>query len=49
MDADAVAGLASVLLAPEKLSIAAIGTSEERFLAAAERISPDLVGSAAAA
>jgi predicted Zn-dependent peptidase len=49
VDADAVAGLAAVLLASEKLSIAAIGTSEERFLAAAERISPDVVGSPAAA
>jgi predicted Zn-dependent peptidase len=48
VDADAVAGLAEVLLAPEKLSIAAIGTSEERFLAAAERISPELAARAAA-
>jgi predicted Zn-dependent peptidase len=48
VDADAVAQLADVLLAPEKLSLAAIGTSEERFLAAAERISPGLVAAAAA-
>ncbi len=49
VDAEAVAGLAAVLLAPDKLSVAAIGTNEERFLAAAERISPELAGSAAAA
>ena len=49
VDADAVAGLAGILLAPERLSVAAIGPNEERFLAAAERISPDLVGAAAAA
>jgi predicted Zn-dependent peptidase len=48
VDADAVAQLADVVLAPEKLSLAAIGTSEERFLTAAERISPGLVGAAAA-
>jgi predicted Zn-dependent peptidase len=49
VDADGVAGLAATLLAPEKLSVAAIGTSEERVVAASERISPELAGSAAAA
>ena len=47
VDADAVAQFAAVLLAPENLSLAAIGTSEERFLAAAERVSPGLVAAAA--
>jgi predicted Zn-dependent peptidase len=48
VDHEAVAQLATVLLAPEKLSLAAIGPSEERFLEAAERISPSLVSAAAA-
>jgi predicted Zn-dependent peptidase len=49
VDVEAVAGLASVFLAPEKLSAAAIGPNEELCLAAAGRISPDLARSAAAA
>jgi predicted Zn-dependent peptidase len=49
VDAGAVAALAEVLLAPERLSLAAIGPSEARFLAAAERIAPGLVAAAAAA
>jgi predicted Zn-dependent peptidase len=49
VDAEAVAGLAAFLLAPEKLSVAAIGPNEERFLAAVEGITPDLVARAAAA
>jgi len=48
VDHGAVAQLAELLLAPEKLSLAAIGPGEERFLAAAERISPSLVSAAAA-
>jgi predicted Zn-dependent peptidase len=48
VDHGAVAQLAEMLLAPEKLSLAAIGPGEEHFLAAAERISPSLVGAAAA-
>ena len=36
--------LAGVLLARERLSVAAIGPSEERFLDAVERICPGLVG-----
>ncbi|HEV3408265.1 MAG TPA: pitrilysin family protein [Gaiellaceae bacterium] len=47
VDAEAVAQLAEVLLAAERLSLAAIGPSEERVLAAAERISPGLVAAAA--
>jgi predicted Zn-dependent peptidase len=49
VDADALAELAAVLLAPEKLSAAGIGPSEERFLEAVERINPALPSSAAAA
>ena len=48
VDAEAVARLASLLLAPEKLSVAAIGPSEERFLRAVEQIAPDLVTAEAA-
>jgi predicted Zn-dependent peptidase len=47
VDSDSVAGLAEVLLAPDKVSIAAIGPSEERFLAAVESVSPELVARAA--
>jgi predicted Zn-dependent peptidase len=49
VDAEALADLAAVLLAPEKLSAAGIGPSEERFLEAVERISPALPSRAAAA
>jgi predicted Zn-dependent peptidase len=48
VEADSVAGLAAYLLAPERLSVAGIGPSEERFLAAAERITPGLVSARAA-
>jgi predicted Zn-dependent peptidase len=48
VDADAVGQLAGLLLAPEKLSAAAIGSSEERFLDAVERLTPGLVERAAA-
>ena len=49
VEPDAVAQLASVLLAPEHVSVAGIGPSEERFVAAAERVAPDLVSAAAPA
>ena len=39
VDATAVAQLAEVLLEPAKLSVAGIGPSEERLLAAVERFS----------
>jgi predicted Zn-dependent peptidase len=45
---DAVAELAGVLLAPEKLSAAGIGPSEERFRDAVRRITPELPARAAA-
>jgi predicted Zn-dependent peptidase len=45
----ALSELAGVLLAPERLSAAGIGPSEERFLDAVERVSPAPVGTAAAA
>ncbi len=48
VDHDGVCQLAGVLLAPERLSLAAIGPSEERFLDAAARITPQLVSRAAA-
>jgi predicted Zn-dependent peptidase len=48
VDAKAVGELAGLLLAPEKLSVAAIGPREERFLDAVERLTPALVERAAA-
>jgi predicted Zn-dependent peptidase len=45
---DAVAELAGVLLAPEKLSAAGIGPGEERFREAVRRVKPDLFARAAA-
>jgi predicted Zn-dependent peptidase len=45
---DAVAELAGVLLAPEKLSASGIGPSEERFREAVRRIKPELPARAAA-
>jgi predicted Zn-dependent peptidase len=46
---DAVAELAGVLLAPERLSAAGIGPSEGRFREAVRRIDPSLAARAAAA
>jgi predicted Zn-dependent peptidase len=48
VDEDAVGQLAGLLLTPDKLSVAAIGSSEERFLHAVERVTPGLVERAAA-
>ena len=48
VEASGVAELAGVLLAPEQLSAAGIGPSEERFLAAVERVHPGLPTQAAA-
>jgi predicted Zn-dependent peptidase len=45
--AEDVAALAADLLAPERLSAAAIGPSEERFRAAVERVNPSLLARAA--
>lgn len=45
---DAVAELAGVLLAPDRLSAAGIGPSEERFRQAVRRITPELPARAAA-
>ncbi len=45
---EAVAELAGLLLAPERLSAAGIGPREERFLAAVERVAPTLTARAAA-
>jgi predicted Zn-dependent peptidase len=48
VEADEVSELASVLLAPEKLSAAGVGPSEERFAAAIEHVSPALAAKLAA-
>jgi predicted Zn-dependent peptidase len=42
VEADAVSELAGALLAPERLSVAGIGPSEERFLEAVQRVTPAL-------
>jgi predicted Zn-dependent peptidase len=47
VDAEAVAELAATLLAPERVSAAAIGPREEPFLAAVERVNPALSALAA--
>jgi len=46
VEPEALAELAGVLLAPEKLSAAGIGPSEKRFLAAVERVNPGLAKAA---
>jgi predicted Zn-dependent peptidase len=46
VDGGALAELAGVLLAPEKLSAAGIGPSEERFLAAVDAVNPALAKAA---
>ena len=46
VDAASVSALAGALLAPARLSAACIGPNEERFLAALERITPDLARAA---
>ena len=48
VDAEEIAGLAAVLLAPETLSASGIGPSEDRFLAAVEQVHPGLPSRAAA-
>ncbi len=47
VEQESLAELAGVLLAPERLSAAGIGPSEERFLSAVERVSPSLAAAAA--
>ena len=46
VEPEALAELAGVLLAPEKLSAAGIGPVEERFLDAVERVNPGLAKAA---
>ncbi|HYX89336.1 MAG TPA: pitrilysin family protein [Gaiellaceae bacterium] len=46
VEPEALAELAGVLLAPEKLSAAGIGPREERFLSAVERVNPGLAKAA---
>jgi predicted Zn-dependent peptidase len=48
VEADTIVELAGVLLAPERLSVAGIGPSEERFRDAVQRIDPRLSALAAA-
>jgi predicted Zn-dependent peptidase len=48
VDGDEVAELASLLLAPERLSAAGIGPNEDVFRASVERVSPSLSAKAAA-
>jgi len=48
VEPEAVSELAGLLLAPERLSAAGVGPSEERFHEAVERLSPALVARAAA-
>ncbi len=47
VEPEGLAELADLLLAPERLSAAGIGPSEERFHAAVERVSPALAPAAA--
>jgi predicted Zn-dependent peptidase len=47
VEPEGLAELAELLLSPERLSAAGIGTDEERFLAAVERVSPALAPAAA--
>jgi predicted Zn-dependent peptidase len=46
VEPEALAELAAVLLAPERLSAAGIGPSEKRFLSAIERVNPGLAAAA---
>jgi predicted Zn-dependent peptidase len=46
VEPEALAELAGILLAPEKLSAAGIGPSEDHFLAAVERVNPGLAKAA---
>jgi predicted Zn-dependent peptidase len=46
VEADALAGLAAVLLDPARISAAGIGPGEDRFLEAVERIHPGLAAAA---
>ena len=46
VDAETVCALAAELFAPERLSAAGIGPSEERFLEALERATPSLADAA---
>ena len=48
MDADSVSQLAGVLFSPDGLSVAGIGTNEDRFLAAVGQVAPHLTAARAA-
>jgi predicted Zn-dependent peptidase len=46
VEPEEIAELAGVLLAPDKLSAAAIGPSERRFMTAIQRVNPELARAA---
>jgi predicted Zn-dependent peptidase len=48
VEADAVAELASLLFAPDRLSVAGVGPAEDRFRSGVSRVNPDLPARAAA-
>jgi predicted Zn-dependent peptidase len=48
VDADQIGELASLLLAPERLSVSGVGPDEKRFRRAVERVNPALLARAAA-
>jgi len=48
VEADAIAELAGMLFAPERLSVSGVGPDEDRFRAAAARVNPAVVARAAA-
>jgi len=47
VEPESLAELAGVLLAPDRLSAAGIGPSDERFMSAVEQVSPALTAAAA--
>ncbi len=48
VDEEAVAELARVLLAPERIAVSGVGPNEDRFRRAVEQANPALVAEAAA-
>jgi predicted Zn-dependent peptidase len=48
VEADAIGELASLLLAPERLSVSGVGPTEKRFRSAVQRVNPELLRRAAA-
>jgi predicted Zn-dependent peptidase len=48
VESEAIGELASLLLAPERLSVSGVGPEEKRFRSAVERVNPELLSRAAA-